>query len=215
MGGLIIFLAGTKSVSILMGGISMKGNPLDNLEENITMEVLVSTVNGDGTYNIRPFGARYDGHNFILRMFPNQSLINIKNTGKLIIYFTQDILLFTRALLARVSQDELLGNVECSFMCRVAGMESTITDDIYGNNSTTKIIAEPIKIMEHNNKLPLINRATNQILELLIDFSRYHLMDVDARNNFNEKLIQTEKIIIKTGNDKHKKAMKTIKKRIE
>lgn len=190
----------------------MKSNPLNNLEENITMEVLVSTVNGDGTCNVRPFGARYDGHNFILNLFPNKSLLNIKNTGKLTIYFTQDVLLFTRALISRVSRDELLGNVDYSFVCEVTCMESTITDDIYGNIFITKIIAEPVKIMEYNRKLPIINRATNQILELLIDFSRYHLMDVDARNNFNEKLIQTEKLIIKTGNEKHIKALKTIKK---
>ena len=94
-------------------------------------------------------------------------------------------------------------------------MDTTIIDDNYGKNVATTIIAKPTKIIEHKKTVPIINRASNQIMELLIHFSRYEFMDVDARNNFIQKLNYSEKIIIKTGNKKHLDSLNLLKKELK
>ncbi|RAP44932.1 MAG: hypothetical protein BZ135_07180 [Methanosphaera sp. rholeuAM6] len=192
----------------------MNVNILDTLERGSVFEVLVATENSGGCVNIKPFGVIYDGENFVLNLFSNESLLNVKDTGKLTIYFTDDALLFTRALIANLTADELTGSVACGVCCEVTVIGSSSVEDSIGKNTTSKIIAKPIKIKEYNKALPIINRATNHIIELLVDLSRYQYMNVHARNKFIEKILESEKTIRKTGNKKHEKAIKLIKKEI-
>ncbi len=187
---------------------------LDCLEENVIYEVLVVTGSGNA-HNVSPFGLRYVDKSFVLDLFPNKTLLNIKKTNSFRVYFLYDALLFTRALLDDVSVSQLEESCHCSVLCDVGSMESGMLSDTRGKNIITRIIAKPTKIMTNNSTLPLINRATNHIIELLVDFSRYEYMDADVRSNFKEKVVMYEKIIIKTGNEKHKKAIKMIKERIE
>lgn len=188
---------------------------LDNFEEDMTYEVLVSTKNEDGSLNVKPFGLKIKDNDFIFRIFPNKTLLNIKNTGELTVYFLQDVLLFTKALTSNLDYDDLLNGVNYEMPCKISNMDTTIIDDNYGKNVATTIIAKPTKIIEHKKILPIINRASNQIMELLIDFSRYEFMDVDLRNNFIEKLNCSEKIIIKTGNKKHFDSLNLLKKELK
>lgn len=188
---------------------------LKTLEEDVTYEVLVSTTDGDNNINIRPFGIRYEDNHFILNLYPNKTLHNIKISGNFIIYFTQDSLLFTKALLSDLTVEELSGLVDCAVECGVTEFESDFIDDVYGKNVTTKIIAKANNLIEYTDRLPIISRATNNIIELLVDFSRYHFMDKDARIIFNKKLELTENIIKRTGNKKHLQSLKMLKKELK
>ena len=189
-------------------------NILDTLDENTLFEVLVATVNPDGTSIVRPFGVRYVGGSFIFNLFPNHSLSNIKDNGKLTVCFTGDVLLFVRALLCDLTFDGVEDCVDCAVVCDVSSVESVQMEDSIGKNITYKIVAKPIKIIEHGRSLPVISRATNHIIELLVILSRYQYMDVDVKNRFHEKVRESEEIISKTGNNKHKKAIQLIKKEI-
>ncbi len=188
---------------------------LKTLEEDVTYEVLVSTTDEDNNINIRPFGICYCDNHFILNLYPNKTLHNIKKSSNFTIYFTQDSLLFTKALLSTLTVEELSGLVDCAVECRVTEIESDFIDDVYGKNVTTKIIAKANNLIEYNDRLPIISRATNNIIELLVDFSRYHFMDKDARIIFNKKLELTENIIKKTGNKKHLQSLKMLKKELK
>ena len=187
---------------------------LENLEENVTYEVLLLTGEGVNV-NIKPFGLRYTGESFVFDLFPNRTLLNIKRVGTLTVYFLYDVLAFTKAFFDELTLDELGGICHCSIRCDVKSMESYMTDDSYGKNILTRIIAEPTEIITNNLTLPIINRATIHIIDVLVDFSRYEYMDVDARNNFKEKIRLIEKTVEKTGNTKHRKAMEIIKNRMK
>ena len=187
---------------------------LENLEENVTYEVLLLTGEGVNV-NIKPFGLRYTGESFVFDLFPNRTLLNIKRAGTLTVYFLYDVLAFTKAFFDELTLDELGGICHCSIQCDVKSMESYMTDDSYGKNILTRIIAEPTEIITNNLTLPIINRATIHIIDVLVDFSRYEYMDVDARNNFKEKIRLIEKTVEKTGNTKHRKAMEIIKNRMK
>jgi hypothetical protein len=184
------------------------------LNENTKYEVLISTFNEDGSCHIKPFGLEIENNFLVLNLFPNKTLFNIKNRNEFKIYFSQDILLFTEALLNQLDFDNFLDCVDCEVVCDVVDLSEKIIVDAYCENAITKIKAEPIKIIEHKKTIPLFNRASNQILELLIDFSRFNLMDIDAKDNFIKKIESSEIIIEKTGNDKHKKSLNLIKKEV-
>ena len=188
---------------------------LDNFEEDMTYEVLVSTKNDDGSLNIKAFGLRIKDDSVVLRLFPNRTLSNIRNTGELTIYFLQDVLIFTRALTSGLNPDEFLDEVNYEVPCKISNLETNTIEDGYGKNITTTIIAEPLKIIEHKKTLPIINRASNQIMELLVDFSRYDFMDVDAKSNFIKKVNSSERIIRKTGNKKHLDSLNMLKKELK
>ena len=188
---------------------------LDNFEEDMTYEVLVSTKNEDGSLNVKPFGLKIKDNDFIFKIFPNKTLLNIKNSDELTVYFLQDVLIFTKALTSNLDYDDLLDEINYEISCKISNMDTTIIDDNYGKNVATTIIAKTTKIIEHKKTVPIINRASNQIMELLIHFSRYEFMDVDARNNFIQKLNYSEKIIIKTGNKKHLDSLNLLKKELK
>ncbi len=187
---------------------------LGNLEDGMTYEVLVSTKNEDESFNVKPFGLKVKDNLFVLKLFPNKTFFNIRRSGKFTIYFLQDVLIFTEALTSNLDYENFLDEVDCEVDCEVLSLENNIVEDAYGKNVSITIIAKPLKIIEHKRSLPLINRASNQIIELLVDFSRYDLMDVDAKNDFVQKLIYSEKIIRKTGNKKHLDSLNMLKKEL-
>lgn len=188
---------------------------LDNLENGTTYEVLISTENEDGSFNVKPFGLKVKDNLFVLKLFPNRTFFNIKRTSQLTIFFSQDVLMFTKALTSRLDYDDFLAGVDCEIQCAVLDIDTNHVEDDYGKNVRVTIMAKPMEIIEHKRTLPIINRASNQIMELLVDFSRYHLMDVDAKNNFIKKVRSAEIIIRKTGNKKHLDSLNIIKKELK
>lgn len=187
-------------------------NILDTLEEGMTYEVLISTENEDKSRNIKPFGLKVKDNLFVLKLFPNRTFFNIKRTEEFTVYFLHDVLIFAEALTSGLDYGNLLDKVNYEVECKVLNSDATGIEDAYGKNVTTTIMAKPLNIIEHKKSLPIINRASNHIMELLVDFSRYDLMDVDAKNNFIQKVDSSEKIIEKTGNKKHMDSLNLIKK---
>jgi hypothetical protein len=188
---------------------------LDNFEEDMIYEVLMSTKNEDGSLNVKPFGLKIKDNLFVLNLFPNKTLLNIKNNLEFTVYFLQDVFIFTKALTSNLDYEEFLNEINYEIPCKISNSSVSIIEDNYGKNITTTIIAEPIKIIEHKEAFPIINRASNKIMELLIDFSRYDFMDVDAKNNFIEKVNSSETIIRKTGNKKHLDSLNLLKKELK
>lgn len=181
-----------------------------NLEEDTLYEVLVSTGTGDD-FNIRAFGMRLVDGNIVLKLYPNHTLSNIKKTGTFTVHFTTDVSLFTGAVFGLLDESSLK-LVDVSIVCEVISIDSSHVEDSYGKNITTTIHAKPVEIIRNRESMPTINRATNKIIELLVDYTRYDYMNICAKKQYLEKLEQTEKYIQKNGNQKHKQAINKIKK---
>ena len=184
----------------------------ESLEENTVYEVLVST-SYEGVFNIKPFGVRVDGDKFILRLYSNMTLFNIRGSGTFMIHFTGDVSLYVDAVFGLLDEDSL-DLMDVSVLCEVCGHTSSCVEDAYGKNVTTTIISKPVKIIKNKETISIINRSTNKIIELLVDYTRYNYMDIHAKKEYIKKLELTEKFIQKNGNKKHKKAIKTIKKEV-
>lgn len=186
---------------------------LDNLDENTVYEVLIFTECGDN-FSIKPFGMRYDGENILLKLYPNNTLFNIKKNNAFTIHFTTDVLLYTEAAFSLLDESSLK-LMNCSVTCEVISYDTSKIEDDYGVNVITTIMAKPIKIIENKQLIPTINRATNKIIELLVDCSRYDYMDVQAKVEFKQKLASVEEFVEKNADEKHKKSIEIIKKGLE
>lgn len=187
---------------------------LENLDEDTVYEVLVSTRDAGGSFNIKPFGVRVKGNNIVLRLYPNHTLINVRKDRKFVLHFTDDVLLFTKAAFGLLDESSL-SSMDCSVNCEVSDFFPDSVEDDYGENITTTIIAKPCKIIKNKQTPSTINRPTNKIIELLVDCSRYNYMDVHERDDFIKKIISTEKFIEKNAGKKHAESIKIIKKELK
>ena len=88
-------------------------NILNKLEEGNIYEVLIATENGDGTLNIKPFGVKFEEQHFVLHLFPNKTLFNIKQKKSFTVYFTNDVLAYTNALFGLLDDFDKDFAVEC------------------------------------------------------------------------------------------------------
>ncbi|RAP51750.1 MAG: hypothetical protein BZ138_04480 [Methanosphaera sp. rholeuAM270] len=184
------------------------------LENGTIYEVLLSSCNVDGTFNVRVFGLCVDDGNFVFELYPNVTLSNIRRNASFVVHFSSDILLYVMATLGLLSVD-LTRCADCSVFCEVVSYSLCDVDDDYGKNITTKIIAKPTKIIENNKTLPIINRSTSKIIELLVDYTRIEYMNLHDFNAFLGRIEKTERFIEKNGNEKHKKAIRLIKKEMK
>ena len=188
----------------------------DFLEEDVVYEVLLCSHDLNDNNHVRPVGMRFDGEFLVFSLFNSRTLANIVDNPHFSVFFTGDSLLYVLALLGSLECDDYFwSNVSHVFSCDVLSFDEKNIDDSYGTNTTTRIIAKVVNIKEINPTPHVINRATNNIIEELVDFSRFDLMNVYEKNNFYKKLEYCEKIVNKTGNKKHKKAIQLIKKEIK
>ena len=185
----------------------------EKMDSDTIYEVLISTRGADGNLNIKPFGMSLHEGNVVLKLYPNNTLFNIKKKGSFDLLFTYDVLMYTKSILGLLSEDSL-ESVDCRVSCKVMDFVVDKVEDTYGKNITTTIIAKPVNIIKNDLTMPLISRAKNKIIELLVDYSRYEYMDVDAQEKFIKKLEKTSDFIQKNGNKKHKQSINLLKKEI-
>lgn len=189
------------------------GNVFEKLEEDTVYEVLISTKNKDNSAHVKPFGITLHNNNIILKLYPNRTLLNIKHNNTFSVHFTNNPLLYTKSILG-VMDEKTADLSDVIIDCDVNGIIAETVEDTYGKNVLTIINAKAVNIHENNKYIPTINRATNNIIELLVLLSRYEYLDYNNREKFHKKVEETERLIEKTGNKKHKESIKLIKKEI-
>ena len=89
-----------------------------------------------------------------------------------------------------------------------------VHEDNYGKVTLTQITANIEEIHEINNQPPVINRATNKIIDLLVDYTRIPYMNSTQKNDYINKLQNLSSFIKKSGNNQHIQSLKLLKKEI-
>lgn len=191
-----------------------------DFDENTTYEVLITTVNMDYSLNTKPFGIRFKDNQIILKLFPNRTLKNIRNNSTFYIQLTSNPLLYTKALLNLLDEEDYVSSMYlkdtyCLIEARMKESVQLISDDGYSTTSITRITAD---ITEISNLalVPInINRATNRIIELLVKLSRLHLMNRKEIIDLREEVNDSYKFIIKEGTQMHIDSLSLIKKKVD
>ncbi len=189
------------------------------LEENMTYEVLITTK--DNTkINTKPFGIRYKNNQIILNLFPNKTLENIKKNNEFIIQFTQNPLIYTKALLGQLKSDDyqdenILKDATYIIKAKATSITKKKQEDKYGKNIITTIKSEIISTKEIHPQISVINRATNKLIDLLVEYTRLNYTNKNHKIEYIKKLDDLQKFIIKTGNKNHIDSINLLKKEIE
>ena len=190
----------------------------DYFGEDVTYEALITSFSSDGEVHTKPFGVRFRDNEVFLNLFPSRTLVNIVANQNFYLSFTRDSLLYARALFDCLCVDDYDGTVlrDASFVlsCEVINISEEFVEDDYGKIRLSKISSKATKILKEKREVATINRATNHIIEVLIDYSRYAFMNASERKSFYKKMDSCEEIIKKTGNTKHEEALKLLKKEL-
>lgn len=190
---------------------------INNMEEDTIYEVLI-TSKGDDIHT-KPFGIKINNNKLILNLYPNKTLSNLKKNNSFLVQFTSNPLLYTKALFNELdvndySEDYTLKDVSCVLKAKTIELKEHKVEDKFGKNSITTIISDIIDISIKKNQIPVINRATNLLIELLIDYTRYNFMNEVQKNYYIDKILKYENLIRKAGNYNHIQSLRIIKKEI-
>ncbi|WP_455645198.1 DUF447 domain-containing protein [Methanosphaera sp.] len=193
-------------------------NDMDLFSENVIYEVLITTIS-NGISHTKPFGMKINDNKIILNLFPNKTLHNLKQNAIFIIQITQNPLIYVKAATNQLSandyyDDKILKQADYILKSKVISMKEIEINDKYGKNILTEITAEPIELKKLKDTIPMINRATNTIINLLVDYSRFYAMDDFEKKKFYEKIVDSERIIEKTGNKNHLESLMILKKEV-
>ncbi|OED30627.1 DUF447 domain-containing protein [Methanosphaera sp. WGK6] len=187
--------------------------------ENVIYEVLITTFEC-GIFHTKPFGMKINDNKIILNLFPNKTLYNLKQNPNFIIQINQNPLIYVKSATNQLHYEDYVNNnilkdTSHVLIARVLFMDEIEIKDSYGKNVLTEIIAEPLELKKLKNTIPLINRATNIIIDLLVDYSRFYYMTSSEKEKFCEKLVDCERIIKKTGTENHLESLMILKNEIK
>ena len=71
------------------------------------------------------------------------------------------------------------------------------------------------EVIVNDENIKAFNRGLSGLIECLVNFSRYQIVDDEKRAVYMERVIENNRMIGKIGDEKTKKAMETVKKEYE
>lgn len=176
------------------------------------LEGIVTTHNDDGTVNVAPMGPIVEPDMGQLHLRPFQTSTtyrNLKRTGEGVLHVTDDVLLFARAALRRVTDiDEtqsacIVTGTVLSRACRWYEFRVTTIDD---SQERTSIHAEVV----HAGRLRDFfgfNRAKHAVLEAAILATRLHLLPI---TDVQQRLAALAEPVEKTAGEAERQAFAEI-----
>lgn len=190
-------------------------------------ECIYTTISPKGVKNSAAIGLKYFGDNNIgcIIFEGSQTLKNIQETKQYVINITQDPLIFTKSTLGQLP-DEYFTSDEDIAILRDAGSYIVVNvvdidnqnpkNTHIDNDKSIFIIKGKIdKIIIRDASIKAFNRGLNGIIECLVNFSRYKIVDDKKRAEYMDKVIENNRIIQRIGSKQTKESMKLIKTEYE
>lgn len=190
-----------------------------SLEDNTLYEVLITTTNSDGNYHTKVFGVRIIDDALILNLYPNKTLQNLKNNNNFLVQVTDNPLLFTKAVLGKLTNNDYttkgyLNDASLVISATIYTIETEQINDQYGSTPSFKIKADINSYETIKSNPPIISRATYKLIELLVDYTRLKFFDNNRLGRFYQDIDSASKFISKNGNILHKKSLELLKKEV-
>ncbi len=193
------------------------------IEPDLQYECIITTINDEGVKNAGAFSFRYLGDDRVFcRIFEgSKTLKNIQNTHEYVVNITQDPLVFTYATLDCLSDEyytddsdiAIIKNTPAYIIVDVENIEKKTPDDfpIQGNNNIFFITGKIRKFTINDENANAYNRGLSGLIEGLVNFERYKIVDDEKRKEYMDRLIENKRVIDKVSDEKTKKAMADLK----
>ena len=196
---------------------------LIGMEKGRQYESIITTKNCDGVKNAAPIGVLCSGPDIILnRIFKtSHTLENIISQREFVVNITHSPELFTSSLLDNLddscfNDDLSLKGCDAYFKCRVIGLTEAIKrSDPVRSSGEAIIIKSKVVELVINRDTAAFNRGFGYVIESLTNFSRFDLLEGDAKDFYIRRFREAYRIVIKVGTKEDIKAMKKIKKELQ
>ena len=196
------------------------------IEKDLQYECLTSTIN-NGKKNTAAFAFKYLGEDKVFcRIFEGSTTLkNIMETKKYVVNITQDPLLFTQSTLHTLTEDNytddediaILKNTGAYITVDVEKIEEKTPDDfpIKGDKNIYFIYGTIKDFVINDENTQAFNRGLSSLIECLVNFSRYKIVDDEKRKEYMDRLIENERVIGRVSDEKTKQAMEILKSEYE
>lgn len=190
-------------------------------------ECIYTTIDNEGNKNSAAIGLKYFGEDNIgCRIFDgSKTLENIQKTKRYVVNITQDPMIFTKSTIDKLPEEYYTDDADIAIL-KDAG--SYIVVDVVDINeqkpentpidndqSIFMIKGKIQEIVVNDERIKAFNRGLSGIIECLVNFSRYKIVDDEKRAEYMDRVIENNRMIQRIGDDKTKESMEIIKKEYE
>lgn len=189
------------------------------IEPELQYECIYTTISEDGKKNAAPIAFIYLGEdNVKCNLFEgSNTLKNIQQTNQYVVNVTQDPMTFAYATIANVPDDYFSDDKEIAIL-KDAG-SYLIVDVVEMNKLTDRPIYEiKGKIREfviNDDSIKAFNRGMGSLIESLVNYTRYHIVDDEGRKFYDERLEENQRVINKVADNATIEAIELLKKNQE
>lgn len=197
------------------------------IEKDIQYECITTTINEKGIKNACAFAFKYLGEDKVFcRIFEgSKTLKNIQNTNEYVVNITQDPLVFTYATLDCLGDEyytndadiAIIKNTPAYIIVDVENIEKKTPDDfpIKGDKNIFFITGKIREFIINDENAKAFNRGLSALIEGLVNFSRYKIVDEEKRKEYMDRLVENQRVINKVSDEKTKKAIADLKSEYE
>lgn len=197
------------------------------IEKDLQYECITTTINKDGVKNAGVFAFQYLGEDKVhCHLFEgSKTLKNILETNEYVVNITQDPLVFTYATLDCLSDEyytdddsiAIIKNTPAYIIVDVEDVEIKTPENfpIKGDKSIYFITGKIREVVMNAEYAQAFNRGMSALIECLVNFSRYKIVDEERRKAYMDLLIENQRVIDKVSDEKTKKAMAYLRSEYE
>lgn len=196
---------------------------LDNLGivPKLQYECIYTTISKDGEKNAAPIAFIYLGDKKVFcRIFEDaQTFKNIKETGKYVVNITHDPMTFAYATISNVPEDYFTDDTEIAILKDAPSYLIVNVTDIKSPTSSERepyeINGEIKEVVVNDESVKAFNRGMGCLIESLVNYTRYHIVDEKGRKYYDERLEENQRVINKVAESETIKAIELLKKNQE
>ncbi len=189
------------------------------IKKDLQYECITTTISKDGVKNAGAFAFIYLGDdNVHCHIFEgSKTLKNILDTNEYVVNITRNPLVFTYATLDCLddeyytSDDDIaiIKNTPAYIIVDVENVEIKTPEDfpIKGDNNIYFIYGKIREVVVNDENVQAYNRGMSGLIEGLVNFSRYKIVDDAKRKEYMDRLIENQRVINKVSDEATKKAM--------
>lgn len=186
---------------------------------NLQYECIYTTISGDGEKDAAPIGFVYLGDDRVkCTIFEGaNTLKNIRETGKYVVNVTQDPMTFAYATIANVPEDyftedagiAILKDVPSYLVIEVLDMKKL------NERPVVEITGAIREFVVNDETVKAFNRGMGCLIESLVNYTRYHIVDEEGRKFYDERLEENQRVINKVADSETVRAIELLKKNQE
>lgn len=182
-------------------------------------ECIYTTISKDGEKDAAPIGFVYLGEDKVkCTIFEGaNTLKNIMETGKYVVNITQDPMTFAYATIANVPEKYFTDDDDIAILKDVPSYLTIEVSDMKKLNERPVVeITGVIKEFVINDEtVKAFNRGMGCLIESLVNYTRYHIVDDEGRKFYDERLEENQRVINKVADSETINAIELLKKNQE